>query len=103
MTENEGVATVQTLAAEVRVLVVGNRQITTGIARQLDVVEPGDVEPFGRVAAKAIGGSPGAYEVYVVGRSRTTGALVRARAHSATHPDAHAAWSALPLIVLASR
>jgi hypothetical protein len=60
MIENEGTATVQTLMAEVRVLVVGKRQITTGIARQLDTVKPDEIEPFGRVEARAIGGgSPG--------------------------------------------
>lgn len=102
MIENDTTATVQTLAAEVRVLVVGKRQITTGIARQLDVVKPDELEPLGRVEARAIGGSP-AYCVYVVGRSLATGALVRARAHTGTEPAVHAAWSALPLIVLASR
>jgi hypothetical protein len=41
--------------------------------------------------------------VHVIGRHTATGALVRAQAHKATAPDAHVAWSALPLIVLASR
>lgn len=47
-------ATVETLTAEVRVLMVGNRQITVSVARQLDWFEVDDDEaqdfrPFGRV------------------------------------------------------
>lgn len=102
MIENTDTATVQTLAAEVRVLVVGNRQITTGIARQLDTVRSAEIEPFGRIAGKAIG-KPSMRRVYVVGRSKTTGALVQAEAAAAIEPETYAAWSALPLIVLASR
>lgn len=42
-------ATVETLTAEVRVLMVGNRQITRSIARQLDQIPLRDLTPFGRV------------------------------------------------------
>lgn len=42
-------ASVQTLTAEVRVLMVGSRQVTLSVAKQLDVVELGDLKPFGRV------------------------------------------------------
>jgi hypothetical protein len=42
-------ARVEVLRAEVRVLMVGSRQVTLSVARQLDAVEPGKVEPFGRV------------------------------------------------------
>lgn len=47
-------AEVQTLTAEVRVLMVGNRQVTLSVARQLDEfhlgIEPAEhFEPFGRV------------------------------------------------------
>lgn len=47
-------ATVETLTAEVRVLTVGNRQVTVSVARQLDWFEVDDDEaqgftPFGRV------------------------------------------------------
>lgn len=42
-------ATVEVLTAEVRVLMIGSRQVTLSVARQLDEVEPGDITPFGRV------------------------------------------------------
>jgi hypothetical protein len=42
-------AKIEVLRAEVRVLVVGSRQVTLSVARQLDVVEPRKIEPFGRV------------------------------------------------------
>lgn len=42
-------ATVETLTAEVRVLMVGNRQVTLSVYRQLDKVDLMEIEPFGRV------------------------------------------------------
>ena len=42
-------ATVELLTAEVRVLMVGSRQVTLSVARQLDVVHIGDIRPFGRI------------------------------------------------------
>ncbi|QDQ98106.1 hypothetical protein [Tomitella fengzijianii] len=42
-------AAIQSLAAEVRVLQIGNRQITQSVAKQLDTARPQDLEPFGRV------------------------------------------------------
>ena len=42
-------ATVETLTAEVRVLKVGNRQITLSVAKQLDRCQLGELEPMGRV------------------------------------------------------
>lgn len=42
-------ARVEVLRAEVRVLMVGSRQVTLSVARQLDTVEPRKIEPFGRV------------------------------------------------------
>jgi hypothetical protein len=42
-------ATVETLTAEVRVLMVGKRQVTLSVYRQLDKVPFADTEPFGRV------------------------------------------------------
>lgn len=42
-------ATVETLTAEVRVLMVGNRQITLSVAKQLDVVSLEDLKVFGRI------------------------------------------------------
>jgi hypothetical protein len=69
-------ATVKVLTAEVRVLMVGARQVTLSVYRQLDWVPPGCLEPFGRVNDRPDGG------VEVVGRSaraRDRGALVRSR------------------------
>lgn len=102
MIKDQASATVRTLVAEVRVLMLGQRQVTTGIARQLDVVKPDEIEPFGRVEARAIG-CQGPRHVNVVGRHKAMGVLVRSRAHAATETEAYVAWSALPLIVLASR
>lgn len=42
-------ATVETLTAEVRVLMVGSRQVTLSVAKQLDVVALADLTTFGRV------------------------------------------------------
>jgi hypothetical protein len=42
-------ATIETLTAEVRVLMVGSRQVTLSVARQLDWVELERIAPFGRV------------------------------------------------------
>jgi hypothetical protein len=69
-------ANVETLTAEVRVLMVGNRQVTLSIYRQLDVVELEEIEPFGRVND----GKELTSEVGVVGCHRATGALVKAKA-----------------------
>lgn len=62
-------ATVELLTAEVRVLMVGSRQVTLSVARQLDHVGLSGIEPFGRVR---IGDS----EQVVIGRSRKDGTLV---------------------------
>lgn len=71
-------AVVETLTAEVRVLMVGNRQVTLSVYRQLDLVELEEMEPFGRVND----GRDESFEfVQVVGSHRATGALVRARAY----------------------
>lgn len=97
-------ATVEVLTAEVRVLQVGRRQITQSVYRQLDRVDPDDIEPFGRVNAErdVLG---------VVGRHRHTGALVsscvqstRAAVYFQDVPRSDAffaEWVRLPLIVLA--
>jgi hypothetical protein len=42
-------ATVETLTAEVRVLMVGSRQVTLSVAKQLDSTIYESLEPFGRV------------------------------------------------------
>lgn len=69
-------ATVETLTAEVRTLVVGKRQVTLSVYRQLDSAPLEEVEPFGRVRDdKDTGYAKGGH---VVGRHHQTGALVRA-------------------------
>jgi hypothetical protein len=71
-------AHVQVLTAEVRTLVVGSRQVTMSVYNQLDLVEPWDIEPFGRVAPR-----DGYYwRTYVVGRRRENGSLVRSHTFS---------------------
>jgi hypothetical protein len=100
-------ATVEVLTAEVRTLMVGSRQITLSVYRQLDHVDIRRCDPFGRVNDPQDGGG-----VNVVGRDTETGALVRSTAHrprrdwwdteeylfrSVLCTD----WSRLPLIVLA--
>ena len=67
-------ATVEVLTAEVRVLMVGSRQVTMGVYRQLDWAEAGDLEPFGRVAAEREPGD----SIHVVGSCQ--GNLARAKA-----------------------
>ena len=42
-------ATIETLTAEVRTLVVGSRQVTLSIAKQLDIVDLSRLRVFGRV------------------------------------------------------
>ncbi|HMH59035.1 MAG TPA: hypothetical protein VK537_07625 [Galbitalea sp.] len=70
MPESTATATVETLTAEVRVLQVGNRQITTSVAKQLDHVGLNQIEPFGRIRVMIDG-----HENYVIGRDRGSGAL----------------------------
>jgi hypothetical protein len=103
-------AKVETLTAEVRVLMVGNRQVTLSVYKQLDQLPAWEIEPFGRVHA----GGPTNYfdekPLELVGRDKD-GNLVRARNFSLkpdnfplTHDDwkaVRAHWASLPLIVLA--
>jgi hypothetical protein len=104
-------ATVEVLTAEVRTLMVGSRQVTLSVFKQLDTVLPKDIEPFGRVRD----GRDNSVSVDVVGRDRRTGALVRSYCweihgsyYAPKNPEEHAAmvatyweYTALPLIVLA--
>ena len=62
-TNGSATVTVETLAAEVRVLQVGNRQITLSIYKQLDTVSPWRIKPFGR----AYGQAPGTDDAYGYG------------------------------------
>jgi hypothetical protein len=68
-------ATVETLTASVKTLMVGARQVTLTIFKQLDVVGYHEMTPFGRV-------SPQGHETdwaTLVGRRNVSGELVRAR------------------------
>lgn len=65
------VAAVRTLAAEVRVLMVGARQITLSVAKQLDQVDPYLIEPMGRIRLGD--------EVQMIGRHFSGRDLVRAK------------------------
>lgn len=72
-------ATVETLTAEVRVLMVGKRQVTMSVFRQLDTVdwrEEETFELFGRVreTRKDEQGF-----IHVVGKMKKTGVLVRSK------------------------
>jgi len=83
MTSNT--ATVEVLSAEVRALMVGSRQVTLSVYRQLDHVAPDQIEPFGRIRdnkdreheLNTYGHRTGYRLAYVVGRSIESGALVR--------------------------
>lgn len=81
-------ATVETLTAEVRVLTVGNRQITQSVAKQLDFAPYEDVEPFGRVrlTGKGFDDGKGDHRLWVIGQHKSTGALVRSTPPD-TRPD----------------
>lgn len=66
-------ASVDVLTAEVRTVVVGNRQVTLSVYRQLDYCPVEDMEPWGRVrAAKDAPGN----EIELIGRRRGDGTLV---------------------------
>lgn len=67
-------ATVETLTAEVRVLMVGNRQVTLSVFKQLDSSDFQRMEPFGRVRD---GREDDLYSIRLVGVSRLDGTLVR--------------------------
>lgn len=110
MTSDAGEPQVERLTAEVRVLVIGKRQVTGGMYKQLDWVAPDLVEPFGRVRSSVYAMPKAHFEV--VGRHRETGCLVRSDARvdpSWSHysppraPDLSNVprdWHDLPLIIL---
>lgn len=106
-------AHVEVLTAEVRVLMVGSRQITMGVFEQLDPVRPDHIRPFGRVRRRSHcpygrGSCPGDC-IDAVG-SDAAGALVRcclsrySRSFTIDGVDLDrlvTEWAELPLIVLA--
>lgn len=80
-------AQVQVHHAEVHVLQVGSRQVTLSVARQLDVVNPRQMTPFGRVKLDKTT-TDGI--ITTIGRHNVTGALVLATfLDFAKFPDAH--------------
>ncbi len=105
-------AQVTNLTATVHSLEIGPRQVTLSIARQLDMVNPRMIVPFGRVRIThhPIG-------IEVIGAHAVTRELVRAHGNRSSwldgqeipadsnHLDAeeYQRWRELPLIVLAGR
>jgi hypothetical protein len=87
---NAKTATVAVLTAEVRVLMVGSRQVTLSVYRQLDRVDPMEIEieAFGRVSdsydEKWARELEYGHMVFVIGREPETGALVRSYREWAT-------------------
>lgn len=66
-------ATVEVLTAEVRALMVGSRQVTLSVYRQLDLVSRERMEPFGRVCDNKIEKES---DISLVGRDALNGTLV---------------------------
>lgn len=98
MTNTNGstTATVETLTAEVRVLQVGNRQVTLSVVNQLDRVRYSELEPMGRVhSSRKDMADDGEGDVEVVGRDRRGGALVFAYAPNSRQfwPRPSEAWA----------
>lgn len=103
MSGDVATATVETLTAEVRVLMVGSRQVTLSVARQLDWIDITQLEPFGRVAIRPPARGDGWGGTYIdeldmtlIGRDRRNGVL-----SLAVMKWQHDNHTALPLIVLA--
>jgi hypothetical protein len=71
--DNKVTATIEVLMAEVRTLLIGRRQVTLSVYRQLDSVDPYEIEPFGRVSDKQDQDK----RLHVVGRHLKDGSLVR--------------------------
>jgi len=74
VTTHTSTATVEVLSAEVRVLMVGSRQVTLSVYRQLDSAPLTDVELFGRVRDR----SDSSGDIHVIGRHQESGSLTRA-------------------------
>jgi hypothetical protein len=75
MSSNTTTATVETLTAEVRVLMVGSRQVTMSVYNQLDTVRFWQMTPFGRIRTR----DQEHYEINLVGAHKETGVLVASR------------------------
>lgn len=70
-------ALVETLTAEVRVLMVGSRQVTLSVFRQLDWIATDQIEPFGRVNDERDVPTTHPFIVIVVGADKRDGSLAR--------------------------
>lgn len=92
-------ATVETMTAEVHVLMVGKRQITLSVARQLDHIRFADIDPMGRInIGKKCSECPDD-STHVIGRDLESGSLAIASV-SWFRDDLDTA-DHLPLIILA--
>lgn len=69
-------ARVDVLTAEVRALMIGSRQVTLSVYRQLDTVPPDQCVPFGRVRDSKDEAQE-LHQLFVVGRHATDGTLIR--------------------------
>jgi len=72
-------ATVDVLTAEVRVLMIGSRQVTMSVYKQLDWIAPDKIVPFGRINDGERWVSSDVERLVVVGQNPDDGSLVRAR------------------------
>jgi hypothetical protein len=68
-------ATVETLTAEVRTLMVGSRQVTLSMAKQLDVVSLADLKVMGRLNLRF---NARDLEMYVIGAKVSDSSLALA-------------------------
>lgn len=66
-------ARVTTLTAEVQVLMIGSRQVTLSVLRQLDVISFMRISPFGRVRDRG--------QEWIIGRDPDSGSLVKSFLH----------------------
>lgn len=88
-------AHVEMLTASVKTLMVGSRQITLSIAKQLDVVPFEEVDVWGRIKIRDVNG------VDLIGIHRRTGNLVRCFRRYVLSDDPENWTYDYPLIVLA--
>lgn len=103
---------VELLTAEVRTLMIGDRQVTMSIFNQLDWADPETITPLGRVHSKAIK-VPAVEVVGTAGGVLVRAHLLRDRGYSRNRKwrpwketddrrlALRAEWESLPLIVLA--
>jgi len=86
MTNRTADATVTVLTAEVRALMVGARQVTLSVFRQLDEIPWDRIAPFGRVNPGYPGYSGERRQVWTVGRMVDGAALVRSHMFEPVSP-----------------